>query len=73
MSLGSTAAWAYPTMRASGCTPNSLAWAALAIAAVAAWALLRWQTGPVKLLGACAIAGLVLHYANEINALVAFS
>ncbi|QBE64801.1 chromate efflux transporter [Pseudoduganella lutea] len=48
-------------------------WAALAIAAVAAWALLRWQTGPVKLLGACAIAGLVLHYANEINALVAFS
>jgi chromate transporter len=46
--------------------------AALAIAAVAAWALLRWQTGPAKLLGACATAGLVLHYAFGINALVQF-
>ncbi|HEX8604949.1 MAG TPA: chromate efflux transporter [Pseudoduganella sp.] len=45
-------------------------WAAVAIAVFAAWALLRWQAGPVKLLGACAIAGLVLHYANEINAVV---
>jgi chromate transporter len=39
--------------------------AALAIAAAAAWALLRWQTGPVKVLAACAMAGLVLHYAME--------
>jgi chromate transporter len=43
-------------------------WAALAIAAAAAWALLRWQTGPVKLLAACAMAGLLLHYAYGINA-----
>jgi chromate transporter len=40
-------------------------WAAVAIAAAAAWALLRWQTGPVRLLGACALAGLVLHYTME--------
>jgi chromate transporter len=40
-------------------------WAALAIAAAGAWALLRWQTGPVKVLAACAMAGLVLHYAME--------
>ncbi|GGY66257.1 chromate efflux transporter [Pseudoduganella albidiflava] len=45
-------------------------WAAIAIATVAAWALLRWQTGPVKLLAACAMAGLVLHYANGINGLL---
>ncbi|MBB3225064.1 chromate efflux transporter [Pseudoduganella umbonata] len=45
-------------------------WAAMAIAAAAAWALLRWQTGPVKLLAACAMAGLVLHYAKGINALM---
>ena len=48
-------------------------WAAVAIAAFAAWALLRWQASPVKLLGACAIAGLVLHYANEIKAVVPLS
>ncbi|GGY04691.1 chromate efflux transporter [Massilia dura] len=48
-------------------------WAAVAIAAAAAWALLRWHAGPAKLLAACAIAGLVLHYANGINDLVQIS
>jgi chromate transporter len=38
--------------------------AAVAIAAVAAVALLRYQLGTVKLLLACAIAGLVLSYTD---------
>ncbi|MFP5392750.1 MAG: chromate efflux transporter [Gammaproteobacteria bacterium] len=37
-------------------------WAALAIGAVAALALLRYQVGTIKLIAACAIAGLVLSY-----------
>ena len=37
-------------------------WAAIAIAAAAAVALLRYQAGTIKLLAACAAAGLVLSY-----------
>jgi chromate transporter len=35
-------------------------WSAIAIGAVAALALLRWRVGPVKLIAACGLAGLVL-------------
>jgi len=43
-------------------TPAGVDWGALAIAAVAAVALLRYQMGTVRVLFACAIAGLVLSY-----------
>jgi chromate transporter len=39
-------------------------WIALAIAAVAAAALLRWKLGVIPLIGACALAGLVLRLAG---------
>lgn len=41
---------------------GAVQWGAIVIAAVAAVALLRYQVGTVKLLFACAIAGLVLSY-----------
>jgi chromate transporter len=41
-------------------------WPAMAIAALATVALLRWQAGTVTLLAACALAGLVLRYAPAI-------
>jgi chromate transporter len=43
---------------------NAVQPAAIAIGVAAAIALLRYKVGAIKLIGACAIAGLVLSYWN---------
>ena len=41
---------------------GSADWQAIAIGAAAAVALFGFKTGPIKLIAACALAGLVLSY-----------